>query len=252
MRQTNIRLGFVVGLALLPALAMAGKSKRKVEKTPPGPIEVVVENACEQPLDVSIVGTQGAVAKSKGSKKPAPAPATPVTASIPAGTKSAALTVPATSSDWIYLLKIGQKSPTQLARLSLPPDSKIDVKIAACRGDRADVFTQLRSAPEPASPHATANVRFRARQKDKYLEYKPGAKGRFKALSIAMTRYKDVPSGDFTFMGRVRGGRKGPVMGTVRRTVKLAPAHRYLVELEVHGRDFFVSVEDEGLVKKAN
>jgi len=154
----------------------------------------------------------------------------------------------ADADDWIYLLKTKGATSSDLARLSLAPAGHYQVTLADCRAGRADVYTKLLAAVA-GSPHAAAEVRFRARQ-NLYLEYKSGKTGRFKPLSIAMTSYVETEPGEFSFTIRRRAARRGPVLGNLRKKIDLTPGHRHLIEIDVAGPEMLLSVEDEGLIKK--
>lgn len=215
-----------LAISLLPALA-AAKRKPRVKTPPPptGPIEIEVVNDCKVPLAVTL-----------GSLK----------TEVEGGKRSGLLSLAADAEDWIYVLHAGK---TQVARLSLVPESKHEVRLADCRNGRPDVYTTWKVASEPDSPHASVMVRFRSRQSDKHLEYKLGKTGRFKPLSIAMTSYHDVASGKIEYESRLRAARKGPVVSRATKSADLAAGHRYLIEVETVGRDMFVLVEDEGIPK---
>ena len=133
--------------------------------------------------------------------------------------------------------------------MSLQPGGSYVVGLSGCRGNGADVFTQNKAErPKVLSPNAAAEFRFRARQKV-YLEYKAGKTGRFRPLSVAMTRYKEAAGGTMDFTLRLRAAKRGPVLKMFRSGVDLVPGHKYLIEANVIGREIFYKWEDEGWSK---
>ena len=223
-RTLRIVTGALALLALSPTGVHARKKKTKKPKVL-APVTVTVKNGCAAGIAGSFGGQSFAVE---------------------AGQSSAALSAPA-KEDWSFPLKLTAPAPGDLGLLALAPGKTYEVEIKGCRAGAADVLTRDTSErPKGLSPNAAAEVRFRARQ-NLHLEYRFGKVGRFKPLSVAMTRYKEQAGGDLDFTFRLRvGSKRGPVVGQLKGTVSLKPGHRYLVEANVVGKEILFKCEDEG------
>ncbi len=209
-------------LATLGCVATAAQAKKPTE--PAAPVTVVVQNACAQDVAVAFGGSE---------------------LKVPAKGQSTGQDLPGTD-DWSYAVMMKAPQEADLGLLSLKPGGKYDVKVANCRAGGADLFTHDQTErPAEVSPQAAAEVRFRAR-KNVFLEYRPGNKGSFKPLSVAMTRYIEHPGGEFEFTLRLRAAKRGPVLKMVKTAVKLDPGHRYLIEANVAEGDILFKREDEG------
>ncbi len=213
---------WLTGLLATAAMTSTGLAKGKAE--PAAPVSVQFVNGCDAKVDLTL-GEHAQALAPKG--------------------KSEAVTLPA-KDDWSYALKMGAGD---LGLLSLLPGGQYVVTVSGCKAGHADVVTEnLAERPKKVSPEAAAQVRFRGRQ-NLHVEYKPGQTGRFKPLSVAMTRYKESPKGDLPFTFRLRAARSGPVLNMRRATAPLASGHKYLIEANVVGRDVFFKCEDEGWVE---
>lgn len=123
------------------------------------------------------------------------------------------------------------------------------ITLSACGPAGAHVqVDDLAPRPEGLSPQAAAQLRFRAQQ-NTHLEYRLGPKGRFKPLSVAMTTYAELPAGEHVAEFRLKAARQGPIIKTVKRTVKVEPGHNYLLEANVVDKELFFKQEDEGFIK---
>lgn len=219
---------FAATAALLLLATGARAESEAPAPGPAGPASFTVKNECKTPVSVDVGG---------------------VTVKAGAGETSAPGAVDGPAEERVFPVKLtaGAKAK-EIARLSMLPNQKYALRVADCRAGSGDLHADWLTAPKPASPHAAAKVRFRSRAK-RYVEYKSGKKGPFKPLSLAFTRLKEIPAGDFEFTARLRAKRRGPVMGMLKRGLKLKAGHRYLVEVDVVGRELLFTVEDEGLVK---
>jgi hypothetical protein len=213
---------------LICAAAATAHAGDKKTKTPAAPASVTVHNACKADLKVAINGQAFAVAAGKASADTALAPA-------PEGKG--------------YVLTVKGAKDLNLGMLGFESGKAYDLKLADCRNGGADVYLDSKiEVPKGASPHAAAQVRFRA-AKIGHIEYKAGKVGRFKPLSLGMTSYKEAEAGKFKFTLRLRAAKRGPVMGMLNKEVELKAGRNYLVEAQIHGRDIFFKREDEGFVK---
>ena len=218
------RMGIMMSVAALSAAglvtsAQAGKKSKKAASA-----EVTVENTCQQPLDVTIAGSA---------------------VKVDAGATSSPVVIQINPKEPVVEMKA---KDTLLARLVVQGDQTYAVKVASCKGSNADVFTEWTSVKPSDSPHAMAQVRFRARAR-KVFEVMGGKQGRFKPVSVAVTGYEDVQPGEFPFGVRMRMARRGPIVANVKKQAALQAGRKYLVEVDAVGRELFFSVEDEGLVK---
>ncbi|MFN3201777.1 MAG: hypothetical protein ACE366_25460 [Bradymonadia bacterium] len=220
------RLGFSLTIVALAAMAMttSAHAGRKKKKAKSAPAEIVVNNTCKEAVELSVAGTA---------------------IKVDGGATSAAVSVMAKADEPVQEVKV---KDTLLARMVVKGEQKYTIKIANCQGGNADVFTQWTSAKASDSPHAMAQVRFRARAR-KIFEVMGGQKGRFKPLSVAVTKYQDAQPGEFPFGVRMRMARRGPIVANVKKNVALEAGRKYLIEVDAVGRDLFFSVEDEGLVE---
>lgn len=212
---------------LLVTAAHAGG--KKAQKAPAAPATVTVHNACEAELKLSINAQSFAVAAGKASADTVLAPAPEETG---------------------YVLTIQGDAAVNMGLLGFEPGKAYDLKLADCRNGGADVYLDSKvEVPAGASPHAASQVRFRA-AKIGHIEYKAGATGRFKPLSLGMTSYSEAPAGKFGFTLRLRAAKKGPVMGMLAKEVDLQAGRNYLVEAQIHGTNIFFKREDEGFVSQ--
>lgn len=217
------------GAAVLSASMCVGATalaKKKAPAKPAATVSVQVKNTCAAEAKIRIGTTE---------------------LSIAPGAESEAQTLEGTEN-WSYPLFLA--GATDLGLLSLEPGGQYALEIEECAAAGANVNTRnLAERPAATSPNAAAEVRFRARQ-NVNLEYKAGTDGRFKPLSVAMTKYAESPAGDYEFTFRLRAAKGGPVMKMVTRKVTLEPGHRYLVEANVAGTEVYFKKEDEGFPKK--
>ncbi len=219
-------------LALLSVLALAfpanarKKRRKKKKAAATAPIDVELHNACAQELALRLTVAEK--------------PDELFKAVVPAGGK-VAKTLQGSTDTPVYELH----GKVSLGYVSMAPGAKYRLELRDCRVDAADLYTvDLRDLPPGVSPHAASKVRFRAR-KNLHLEYKAGKRGRFKPLSIAMTRPIEVPAGDFDFTFRLRAAKRGPVMKMFRKTVKLVPGRQHLIEANLQGGEIIFKFEDE-------
>lgn len=211
-------------IAALATTAHAGK-----KKAPAAPATVTVHNACGADLNLAINGQAFAVAAGKASADTTLAPA-------PEGKG--------------YVLTLKGAKEMNMGMLGLEAGKAYDLKLADCRNGGADIYLDGKAeAPKGASPHAAAQVRFRA-AKIGHIEYKAGKIGRFKPLSLGMTSYKEAEAGAIKFALRLRAAKRGPVMGMLNKKIDLKAGHNYLVEAQIHGQNIFFKREDEGFVAK--
>ena len=182
--QRMILAGFCTFAMVPPALAGSKK-----EEKPLDPLTVRVENACPQELALKI----GELAL----KVAAGATTDPQTIQYAPG--------------WSYpVLALDGSATGELGQLGFEPGGDYHLRLSECRAGAADVTTEdLRERPAAVSPQAAPQVRFRARQNTN-LEYRPGDKGAFKPLSIALTRYQENQAGPFEFTFRLRAAKRGP------------------------------------------
>jgi hypothetical protein len=214
-------LAAVAVLLMAAGPAMAGKKSKKKALEP---VKVQVTNACKTELAVKL----GELA-----------------VKVPAGATTEVQEI-APKDDWSYALWMNGDKPIDLGLLSLQPGGDYEVGLMGCRDGAADIYTKDRSEkPKALSPNAASEYRFRARSKV-YLEYKAGPTGRFRPLSVAMTRYKEAAAGDLPFTLRLRAAKQGPVLNTFNGSVGVDAGHRYLIEANVVGRNIFYKWEDEG------
>lgn len=193
------------------------------------PVSVTLENACDTPLSVQL-----------GALSVDVAPKTTTDPQTLAGSEKQA-----------YDLKFTGASPADLGLLGMVPGGSYHVRFEKCRAGAADVITQDKSPrPETVSPQAAAQVRFRALNRGRAVEYKSGKAGRFKKLAVGYTSYEEQAAGEFEFTIRLRGKPGGPVMGMSKQAVQVAPGHKYLVETNIVGREILYKFEDEGWVGK--
>lgn len=216
-------LAAVVALVVASASpAMAGKKSKK--KKDLAPVTVQVVNDCDAEMAVKL-GDLAIKIAGKG--------------------KTEAQQI-AAKEDWSYALFMNGKKPVDMGLISLEPGGSYTVGLMNCRKGGADIYTKNNAdKPKKLSPNAAAEFRFRARQK-MYLEYKAGKVGRFRPLSVAMTRYKESAGGKLPFSLRLRAAKRGPVLKMFNGGVELAPGHKYLIEANVIGREIFFKWEDEG------
>jgi hypothetical protein len=228
MKRTARIATWALALIALSTSAVHAKKKKKKAKVL-SPVTVTVKNLCKTEL----VGTLGEL---------------PI--KVAAGQTSAAESIPG-KEDQSFQLNLTAPTPGDLGLLGFAPGTTYAVEIRDCRNGAADVVTKIvGERPAKISPNAASEIRFRARQ-NVHLEYKFGKVGSFKPLSIAMTRYKEQAGGDLNFTFRLRvGNKRGPVVGMVRKTVKLEPGHRYLIEANVIGKEILFKYEDEGWREK--
>lgn len=225
--RSGISLGLITALTLTLAMdAQAGKKKRK-KAEPAKPAQVSFENTCDAGLDLTL-GETSVKLEAKG--------------------KAAAMSIPTKADMPVQDLKVAAGEKPLLARLAILGGQEYMVTLHDCRNGLAEVTSQWTNAEKPASPHASAQVRFRARAR-RYLEVMQANKGRFKPLSVAHTKYEDVTPGDFGYGVRLRAARKGPVVANVKKSAKVEAGKRYLIEIDVVGQDLLFTVEDEGPVK---
>lgn len=210
-------------------LSVAHAGGKKKDKAPQPPASVTVHNACAADLKVGINAQSFAVAAGKASADTPLAPA---------------------PEDKGYVLTIQGATALNMGMLGFEPGKAYDLRLADCRNGGADVYLDSKvEVPAGASPHAAAQVRFRA-AKIGHIEYKAGKVGRFKPLSLGMTSYKEAAAGKFKFTLRLRAAKRGPVMGMLNKEVDLKAGRNYLVEAQIHGANIFFKREDEGFVSK--
>lgn len=214
---------------MICSLATCAYAGDKKKKTPAAPAAVTVHNACGADLTVAINAQDFTVAAGKASASTALAPA-------PEGKG--------------YVLTVKGAKPLNMGMLGFESGKSYDLKLADCRNGGADIYLDSQTeVPKGASPHAAAQVRFRA-AKIGHIEYKAGKIGRFKPLSLGMTSYKEAEAGKFKFTLRLRAAKRGPVMGMLNKEVDLKAGRNYLVEAQIHGQNIFFKREDEGFIKK--
>lgn len=211
-----------LGAATLGLAASASAAKTAAPAPPLTPVNVTLENTCQDPLAVQLGATRLDLEPGKA-------------------TDPQALQARETQA---FELKLGDHD---LGLLGLRAGGTYHVRFMNCRQGAADIATEDRSErPATVSPQAAAQVRFRALNAGRVIEYKPGKTGRFKFLSVGYTSYEEQAGGEFDFTVRLRADKRGPVMGMMRKQVALAPGHRYLVETNVVGNDILYKFEDEG------
>lgn len=221
--MTRLLSGLAFGVASLGLLAPASAAKTAAP-APLTPVTVTLENTCDAPLAVSLGDSSVDVA--------------PKSTSAPQTLQG--------RENQAFELKLGK---TDLGLLGMAPGGTYHVRFEKCRAGAADIVTQNKSdKPEALSPQAAAQVRFRAFNAGRVLEYKGGKRGRFKFLSVGYTSYEDMPAGEFDFTVRLRAAKRGPVMGMARNTVALQAGHKYLIEPNVVGNQIVYKFEDEGWV----
>ena len=224
IRRFGLPLATVALLLLAATPAVAGRKKRK-KKAPAAPVTVTLVNDCTAEAKIKLGN---------------------VTEALAAGATKAGLAVQGGTfekTDDVYDLLLGDKS---LGLYTLKAGGTYTLRVANCRADHADVFTAIvGDRPKGLSPNAASKLRFRARQNG-FLEYRSGKVGRFKPLSVAMTRYQEVPGGEHVFTFRLRAAKRGPVLKMFKGTAKLEPGHAYLIESNVVGREILFKAEDEG------
>lgn len=205
--------------------ALAGKKKGAQDGAP---ITVELENACESAHTLEVGGLK---------------------VQLDSGKKSGERSLKPTAENDGYTLTLADEKPTELGLVALEPGGKYHLRIADCRAGAADVYIDnLQPLPEDKSPNAATKIRFRSQQRGVYMEYRAGKRGRFKPLSVAMTRYKEVPGGKMPITLRVRAARRGPVLKMFRKDLELKPGRRYLIEANVvGGREIVFKQEDEGV-----
>lgn len=205
--------------------AHAGRKARKKKTKPAAPVAVELTNGCEVKAKFNL----GAVE-----------------AELDAGATGAPLAIQGgafENTDNVYELRI---DGTSLGLYTLVAGGKYAMRVTNCRAAHADVQTrQDAERPKGVSPNAATKVRFRARQ-NVFLEYRSGDTGRFKPLSVAMTRYQEIPGGDHAFTFRLRAAKRGPVLKMFKSSVKLDAGHAYLIEANVVGQEILFKAEDEG------
>ncbi len=207
------------------APALAGKRKGRKKKAPAAPVSVTLVNGCKAAAEIKVGQVVSKLA----------AGATQADVAIQGGAVE--------NTDNVYEVFLATKS---LGLYTLEAGGKYAMRIASCRAGHADVFTHReKDRPKGVSPNSAAKVRFRARQNG-FLEYRSGKTGRFKPLSVAMTRYQDVAGGDHAFTFRLRASKRGPVLAMFKGTAKLKAGHAYLIESNVVGRTILFKAEDEG------
>ena len=222
MRALKIML---VASALMTTAAHAKSKKKKAIPQPPS--TVTVHNGCAADIKLGINAQAFAVATGKA------AVATPL-APAPEGKG--------------YVVTLTGAKVVDLGMLGFEPGKEYDLHVRDCRSGGADIYLNGKAAaPASASPHAAAQVRFRA-AKIGHIEYKAGKVGRFKPLSLGMTSYKEAQAGKYKFKLRLRAAKRGPVMGMLNKEIELKAGHNYLVEAQIHGTDIFFKREDEGFV----
>lgn len=212
----------------IAASALCGLAGGATAKEPPlkAPVTVELANGCAQELGLKLGAVEAKVA---------------------AGTKSGAQTITPSGDQGYELHLLGGKEPMNLGLVALTPGGSYTIRVADCRAGAADVYVDdLTPLPPEKSPHAAAELRFRARQ-NLHLEYKAGAGGRFTPLSVAMTSYKEIPGGKTEVTLRLKAGKAGPVVKMFRKELDLKPGHRYLIEANVVGNEILFKQEDEGL-----
>ncbi len=201
------------------------KARKKRKKKPAAPVTVELTNGCK------------AKAKFKLGN---------VEAELEGGATGAPLAIQGgafENTDNVYDLRLGDKS---LGLYTLVAGGKYAMRVTNCRAEHADVLTTHDAErPKGTSPNAAAKVRFRARQ-NTFLEYRSGKRGRFKPLSVAMTRYQEIPGGDHMFTFRLRAAKRGPVLKMYKGEVKVDAGHAYLIEANVVGKEILFKAEDEG------
>lgn len=213
------------GLAAGATLALALPALAGDEGEVTAPVSVTFENTCKAPLALKLG---------------------PTAVTVAAGATSDPQTLPA-NSDKAYELKLTGDKPADLGWLGMNPGGTYHVRFEKCRAGAADIITHDKSErPAAVSPQAAAQVRFRALNRGRAIEYKSGKKGRFKKLAVGYTSYEEQPAGEFDFTIRLRAKLRGPVMGMSRQTVELEPGHKYLVETNIVGREILYKFEDEG------
>ena len=211
--------------AFFATAAHAGKKK----KVPQPPSTVTVHNGCEAAIKLSLNAQPFEIAAGQAAASTALAPA-------PEGKG--------------YVLTIMGAKAVNMGMLGFQPGKEYDLHRRDCRDGGADSYLDSKAAaPAEGSPHAAAQVRFRA-AKIGHIEYKAGKIGRFKPLSLGMTSYKEAEAGKFKFTLRLRAAKRGPVMGMLSKEIDLQAGRTYLVEAQIHDGAIFFKREDEGFVGK--
>lgn len=218
--MTRLLSGLALGAVSIAATAATAAKTAAPQDL--APVTVTLENTCDAALAVDLGG---------------------VKLGVDPGKSSDPQTLPGRENQ-AFELKLGGQD---LGLLGMVAGGSYHVRFQNCRQGAADIVTEDKSErPAAVSPQAAAQVRFRALNAGRVLEYKPGKTGRFKFLSVGYTSYEDQPGGDFEFTVRLRADKRGPVMGMARKQVALAPGHRYLIEPNVVGNEILYKFEDEG------
>lgn len=214
----------LVFLAL--SLAATAHAKKAAKPKVLSPVTVEIENGCDADLGLKIGDTELTLAK---------------------GAKSGAQTLQG-REDQSYPLQFVSPQVADLGLLSLTPGGQYTVRLSDCRAGAADIYSEsLSDLPEGQSPHAAAQVRYRARQ-NLAFEYASGKISPFKTLAVGMTSYQDVPAGEHPFKFRLRAAKKGPVLKLLTKTAELKAGRKYLIEANVVGSEILFKIEDEGFV----
>ncbi|MCB9530125.1 MAG: hypothetical protein H6701_17345 [Myxococcales bacterium] len=218
--MTRLLSGLALGAVTFAATA--APAAKTAAQAPLAPVNVTLENTCDAPLAVELGTSKFDIAAGQSTDPQAMQ-----------GRETQA-----------FELKLGGHDA---GLLGMAPGGTYHVRFMNCRDGAADILTEDKSErPAAISPQAAAQVRFRALNAGKVIEYKPGKTGRFKFLSVGYTSYEEQPGGEFDFTVRLRADKRGPVMGMARKQVALAPGHRYLIETNVVGNDILYKFEDEG------
>lgn len=216
-------------ILLLTSAVFATTAHAKSKKVPQPPSTVTVHNGCEADLKLAVNAQSFEIAAGKAA---APTPLAPA----PEGKG--------------YVLTIMGAKAVDMGMLGFQPGMEYDLHLRDCRQGGADIYLDSKAAaPAAGSPHAAAQVRFRA-AKIGHIEYKSGKVGRFMPLSLGMTSYKEAEAGKFKFTLRLRAAKRGPVMGMLNKEIDLQAGHNYLVEAQIHDQAIFFKREDEGFVGK--
>ncbi len=211
---------------LLFAVCLATHAFAAPKAVDRSPFEIEIHNQCNKAVKLQLGQWEG---------------------EVQSGENTAFFSIPTSSDDWTYSLLSGS---ADLALLSFQPSGRYSLTLDHCTDTSADVYT-VDKAEKPAKLNdgKSPEVRFRSRQVGQYLEYQAGKNGRFMPLSIAMTRFKEVPAGEFEFTIRVRSAQNGPILKTIKKTLQFTAGHRYLIEAHWAQSDLFFKAEDEGWIK---
>ena len=217
-------------IAFISTDALAKRRKPKKQKKG-APVSVKIKNTCKQDIGIKI-----------GKDK----------FKVPAGKSSPGKTLSASDSTaYKYNFGHSKRGP---GHMFFEFGGKYAIKIHRCTKTWASLsIRNLAPKPKSVSPNAASIVRFRAGRAEgervPNLEYRTGARGRFKRMSVGRTKPVEAAAGQYKYGLRLKAGRMGPVLQMFNGTVKLEPGKSYLIEAGVVNGQIYTKFEDEGYTK---